>query len=79
MESKYIWVITNDKDGFIKACATRETALAEMKKWRESCAKVGIFADVTDVDAVYYEHISFEVTHRDGAVHKMKARQTVLY
>ena len=78
METNYIWVLTNNDGGFIKACATRETALAEMKKWRESCARVGIFADVTEVDAVYYEHISFEVTHRDGTVKKMNARQTVL-
>lgn len=76
---KTIWVLTNDKGEFIKACAARETALSQMKKWRESCARIGIFAEVTEVDAVFAEYISFEVTHRDGSVHKMNARQTVLY
>lgn len=79
METNYIWVLTNDNGGFIKACATRETALSEMKNWRESCARVGIFADVTKVDAVYCDRISFEVTHRDGTVRKMNARKTILY
>lgn len=79
MESKHIWIITNDKGGFIKACETREIALSEMREWRNSCEKVGIFADVSGVDSVYYERISFEVTHRDGTVHKMQARKTVLY
>ena len=79
MENNYIWVITNNEGGFIKACATREIALSEMENWRNSCARVGIFADVSKIDAVYYEHISFEVTHRDGTVKKMNARRTILY
>ena len=79
METNYIWVLTNDNGGFIKACATRENALAEMEKWRNSCERVGIFANVSKVDAVYFENISFEVTHRDGTVKKMTARKTILY
>ena len=79
MELNYIWVITNNKGEFIKACATRENALIEMENWRNSCERVGIFANVSKVDAVYYEHISFEVTDRDGTVKKMNARRTVLY
>lgn len=79
MEHNYIWVITNDKDEFLKACATRENALAEMKKWRNSCERVGLFANVSKVDSVYFERISFEVTHRDGTVRKMNARRIILY
>lgn len=79
MEHNYIWVITNGKGKFVKACATRENALAEMERWRNSCELVRIFANVTKVDSVDFEHISFEVTHRDGEVHKMNARRTILY
>lgn len=79
MEHNYIWVITNNEGNFIKACATRENVLAEMEKWRNSCERVGLFANVSKVDSVYFEHISFEVTHRDGTVKKMNARRTILY
>lgn len=79
METNYIWVLTNDNGGFIKACATRENALAEMEKWRNSCERFGIFANVSKVDAFYFENISFEVTQRDGTVKKMTARKTILY
>ena len=78
MEHNYIWVITNNKGEFIKACATRENALAEMEKWRNSCERAGIFANVSKVDSVYFEHISFDVTHRDGTVNKMNARRTIV-
>lgn len=79
MEQDYIWIITNHNGEFIKACATRENALAEMEKWRNSCERIGLYANVSKVDAVYYEHISFKVTHRDGKVKKMHARRTILY
>lgn len=79
MENNYIWVITNSKGEFIKACATREKAIAEMEEWRNNLERVGIFANVSKVDYVYFEHISFNVTHRDGTVNKMNARRTILY
>ena len=78
METNYIWVLTNGKGGFIKACATREAAKKEMEEWRENFIKLGL-VDVSKLDAVYYEHISFKVTDRNGNVSKMNARRTVLY
>ena len=79
MENNFIWVLTNNEGVFIKACATRENAVVEMEKWRNNCERIGIFANVSKVDAFYYEQISFEVTHRDGTVWKMEARRTTLY
>ena len=79
MEQNYIWVLTNNKGEFIKACATRESAVAEMEKWRNNCEHAGIFANVSKVDAVYYGHISFDLTHLDGTVNRMSAHRTILY
>lgn len=74
MKENYIWVLTSSKGEFIKACATREVAIREMKKWRENFVSTGIFAEVSKVDTVYYDHISFKVTERDGKVREMFAR-----
>lgn len=79
MESKYIWVLTNGDGRFIKACETRETAKKEMEQWRESFIKIGLFAEISKLDAVYSDHISFKVTARYGQVKEMNARKTILY
>ena len=79
MEHNNIWVLTNGKGEFVKACATRESAKQEMENWRENCIKVGIFKEISRLDAVYYDRISFKVTDRDGKVNEMVARNTILY
>lgn len=79
METNYIWVLTNGKGGFVKACATRESAKKEMEEWRENCIKVGIFKEISRLDAVYCDRILFKVTDRDGKINEMVARQTILY
>ena len=79
MEKNYIWVISNNDGRFIKACATRETAKMEMEEWRKNFIKAEIFLNVSELDAVYYDRITFKVTGRDGKVETMSARQTILY
>lgn len=79
METNYIWVLTNNDGRFIKACATRETAKKEMENWRENFVKAGIFKEISNLDAVYYDTISFKVTDRDGKIREMNARRTILY
>lgn len=78
METNYIWVLTNGNGGFVKACANRATAKKEMEEWRENFIKIGL-VNVSKLDAVYYDHISFKVTDKNGKVQEMTARQTVLY
>jgi len=78
MEQNYIWVLTNGNGGFIKACANRETAKKEMEEWRENFIKIGL-CDVSELDAVYYDNISFKITDRNGKVQEMNARRTMLY
>ena len=78
MEKNYIWVLTNGKGQFIKACATRETAKKEMENWRENLIKIGLFEEISRLDAVYCDKISFKVTDRDGKVQEISARETIL-
>lgn len=79
METNNIWVLINNRGEFIKACATRETAKNEMEMWRENFVKVGIFKEISTLDAVYSDRISFKVTDRDGKVVEMVARETKLF
>lgn len=74
-----IWIITNYMGGFIKACATREKALEEMKAWRENFIKSGLFAEVSKIDAAYYDHITFETTDREGNTHTHVARENLVF
>lgn len=76
---EHIWIITNSKGEFIKACANRENAKTEMENWRNGFEKAGIFESVSKLDAVYCDHITFDVTHRDGTIHRMTAREQLVY
>lgn len=78
METNHIWVLTSGNGGFIKACATRETAKKEMEEWRENFIKIGL-VNVSKLDAVYCDRISFKVTDRNGKISEMTARETILY
>ena len=78
METSYIWILTNGKGGFVKACSTRKAAEEAMKEWRENFIKLGL-VEVSKLDAVYYEHISFKVTDRSGNISVMNARREVIY
>ena len=74
-----IWILKNNRGEFVKACANRKSALYEMESWRGNCVKIGLFADVTPISAVYCDEISFCVVYRDGERCKMVARETLLY
>lgn len=76
--AKVIWVLTNHDHYFVKACATREIALAEMEKWRDNLQKCGLFEWVSEVSAAYYNQITFIVKDRFGATKEMSARETKL-
>lgn len=76
---KKIWVIRNSKNNFIRACETREKALAEMKAWRDNMANSGLFPNVSEISTAWCDEISFTVTMRDGEVKKNTARETILY
>ena len=77
--NKTIWIITNHKGEFIKAIETREDALEEMKKWRDGCEKVGLFQEVSKVDAVYCDRITFTIFDRAGEERTCRAKETILY
>ena len=79
METKHIWVITNNNGQFIKAVETRETAKKMMEEWRESYVKVGLFGEISKLDAVYSYKIEFIVTFRDGKKGVFTAKETVLF
>lgn len=75
---KTIWVLKNHTGYFVKACATREIALAEMNKWRNNMAKCGLFEYVSEVSAAFYNEITFIVKDRYGATRKLIALETPL-
>ena len=79
MERNYIWILTNNDGRFIRAVATRESAKAEMEMWRENFIKIGLFEQVSRLDAVYEDRISFKVTDRNGKESECVARKTILY
>ena len=80
MEKNYktIWVMKNAKGEFLRAYETREKALAAMKEWRDNMEHSGLFQEVSRIDSVYSNEISFKVTMRDGKVNKQVARETIL-
>lgn len=79
MDNNYIWVLTNNNGVFIKACSTRETAKKEMENWRENFVKAELWKEVSNLDAVYFDKISFKVTAYNGKVAEMTARRVVLF
>lgn len=76
---KKIWVIMNSKGCFIRACETREKALSEMKAWRDNMANSGLFPNVSEIETVWCDEISFAVTGNDGEIRKNAAREVILY
>ena len=74
-----IWVLTNHKHEFLRTCKTREIALKHMRAWRDNMLKSEMFAEVSKVDALYAEQITFNVLTREGKTMTMKAREEILY
>ncbi len=73
-----IWILTNGEREFVKACSTREIAKAEMERWRENIIKSELFQEVSKLDAVYAEVITFKATAIGGKEYEFYARETIL-
>lgn len=73
-----IWILTNKNNEFVKACSTREIAKAEMGRWRDNIIKIGVFHEVSSLDAVFADVITFNATDRNGKKYVMYARETTV-
>lgn len=78
MEITKIWVLLNHKGEFVKACSTREKALEAMKAWRENFIKIAPLVEVSKIDAVYEDRITFKVTGSATAPQTFIAKSVVL-
>jgi len=76
---KEVWIITNSNGVFLRAYDSREKALDYMKMWRENMIHSGMFGEISRIDAVYYDVITFDVTMRDGTQKRQTARKHILY
>ena len=74
---KKIWILTSNRE-FVKVCSTREIAKAEMEHWRENIIKSSMYPQVSKLDAVYAEVISFESVAFNGKKYVMTARETII-
>lgn len=78
MEITKIWVLLNYKDEFVKAYSTRAKALEAMKAWRENIIKIAPLAEVSEIDAVYEDYITFKVTSKTINSQTFIAKSVVL-
>lgn len=78
-EISKVWIITNHKGEFLQVCATRNSAINLMAAWRENIERSGLFAEVSKIDDVYCDRITFDIKYRSGEIHTQTARETILF